>query len=176
MKILKRYMDKVFLFESVQHHDNRGFFMRSFCHDTLELHGLESKIFQINISHNISEHTFRGYHYQSEPHSETKIISCIKGEIFFSLLNLIKESPFYLNTCNMLLKQEDSKICYVPKGFATAFLTLKSYTEVLYLMSDNYKPEAARGIRFNDPIVQEVFPFKPKVISEKDLNFPNFIT
>ena len=60
-------MDKVFLFESVQHHDNRGFFMRSFCHDTLELHGLESKIFQINISHNISEHTFRGYHYQSEP-------------------------------------------------------------------------------------------------------------
>ena len=76
----------------------------------------------------------------------------------------------------MILKQEDSKICYVPKGFATAFLTLKSYTEVLYLMSDNYKPEAARGIRFNDPIVQEAFPFKPKVISEKDLNFPNFIT
>ena len=74
----------------------------------------------------------------------------------------------------MILKEEDSKICHVPKGYATAFLTMKNFTEVLYLMSDSYKPQYGTGIRYNDPIIKEKWPCKPKIVSEKDMNFQNF--
>ena len=46
---------------------------------------------------------------------------------------------------------ENRKMMVVPKGFAHGFLTLEPDTEVLYLVSEYYAPEAERGIRFDDP-------------------------
>jgi len=175
MNLLKKYMDKILLFETKKHHDERGFFMRSYCRDMFKKYGVDVNILQINISHNKKKHTLRGYHYQKEPFSEAKTISCIKGEIFFSILNVDSNSNFYLKTCNMMLSEHDSKICYVPKGFATAFITMSNFTEVLYLMSDIFNPEYGTGIRYNDPIIKENWPAEPKIISNKDLNFEDFI-
>ena len=41
-------------------------------------------------------------------------------------------------------------------------------------MSDNFKPEYGTGIRFNDPVINQKWPIKPKVISKKDLNFLDY--
>lgn len=174
MKLLKKYMSSILLFESIKNIDNRGFFMRSYCQKIFKSAGINEKVSQINISHNEKKNTLRGYHYQEYPYSESKVISCIRGKIFFSLLCLQKKSEYYLQTCNMELDENDSKICYVPKGFATAFLTLKDNTQVLYLMSDEFVPNYGRGIRYNDPIINEKWPIKPLIISEKDKNFENF--
>jgi len=175
MILKKKYLDNILLFNTQKHTDVRGFFMRTYCIKTFKKYGIKTKINQINISHNIKKFTLRGYHYQKKPYSEAKTISCIKGEIFFSILDINPLSKYYLKTCNMTLNEEDNKICYVPKGYATAFLTMKNSTEVLYFMSDNFKPEYGTGIRFNDPIIKEKWPVKPKIISEKDTNFENFI-
>ena len=174
MILKKKYLDNILLFNSKKHNDTRGFFMRTYCINTFKKYGIKTKINQINISHNSKKHTLRGYHFQKKPYSEAKTISCIKGEIFFSVLDIDPSSKFYLKTCNMILNEKDNKICYVPKGYATAFLTMKDFTEVLYLMSDSYKPEYGTGIRYNDPIIKEKWPFKPKVVSDKDMNFDNF--
>ena len=40
---------------------------------------------------------------------------------------------------------------YIPEGFAHGFLTLEDDTEVFYQMSEFYAPDAARGVRWNDP-------------------------
>jgi len=175
MKLIKKYMTQILLFESVKNTDERGYFMRSYCQKIFKFEGIKDHLSQINISHNEKKHTLRGYHYQEYPHSESKIISCIKGQIFFSLLCLDKKSKFYLETCNMDLSEDDSRVCYVPKGFATAFLTLKDKTQILYLMSDEFKPNYGRGIRYNDKIINENWPYKPKIISQKDLHFPEYI-
>ena len=174
MILKKKYLDNILLFNTTKHSDIRGFFMRTYCVNTFKKYGIKKKINQINISHNSKKHTLRGYHFQKKPYSEAKTISCIKGEIFFSVLDIDPSSKFYLKTCNMILNEKDNKICYVPKGYATAFLTMKDFTEVLYLMSDSYKPEYGTGIRYNDPIIKEKWPFKPKVVSDKDMNFDNF--
>ena len=41
-------------------------------------------------------------------------------------------------------------------------------------MGDFFKPESYSGIRYNDPMFSIDWPFEPKVISEKDLNIPDF--
>ena len=41
-------------------------------------------------------------------------------------------------------------------------------------MSEFYKPSQARSIRYNDKFFSIKWPYKPKVISKKDLNIKDF--
>ena len=52
--------------------------------------------------------------------------------------------------------------------YATGFLTLSKNTELLYLMSNFFNPESARGIKYNDPKIKIKWPMKPLIISSKD--------
>ena len=62
----------------------------------------------------------------------------------------------------------------MPSGCANAFLTLEQKTIVHYYCSQKYNPDAERGIRYNDPILNINWPHEPSVISQKDLNHPNY--
>ena len=42
-------------------------------------------------------------------------------------------------------------------------------------MNDLYNPNTYKGIRYNDPLFSFKWPCEPKIISEKDLNFPDFV-
>ena len=41
-------------------------------------------------------------------------------------------------------------------------------------MSEFYNPEAARGVRWDDPAFQIAWPEKVEVISERDRTYPDF--
>ena len=56
-----------------------------------------------------------------------------------------------------------------------AFLTLEDNSLIHYYCSMSYDPESERGIRYDDPSFNFQWPAKPEIISEKDLNHPNFI-
>ena len=47
--------------------------------------------------------------------------------------------------------RQSERLAYVPEGFAQGYQTLEDDTEVLYQMSHHYVPEAARGVRWDDP-------------------------
>jgi len=63
---------------------------------------------------------------------------------------------------------------YVPEGCAHGFLTLEDETEVFYQMSEFYSPDAAQGVRWNDPAFQIRWPEKVEIISERDRTYPDF--
>ena len=50
------------------------------------------------------------------------------------------------------LSAQSERLAYVPEGFAQGYQTLEDDTEVLYQMSHHYVPEAARGVRWDDPV------------------------
>ena len=64
---------------------------------------------------------------------------------------------------------------YVPAGCANAFLTMDDNTIVHYYMGDSFSKNTYKGIRYNDPMFSVKWPCEPKVISDKDLNFSDFI-
>jgi len=173
MILEKKFMNEIKVFSSNKIVDSRGYFTRAFCKKTFKKYNADNRINQINFSFNKKIYTLRGYHYQ-KPSYEAKTISCVNGKIFLSILNLNSKSKYYLKTCNTILDEKDNKFCYIPKKFATAFLTLKKNSFILYYMSNEYINSQSQGIRWNDPIIKEKWPYKPKIISERDKSFEDF--
>ena len=156
------------------HKDERGVFRRSFCIEEYKKNQIDFKVFQGNISENFTKHTLRGFHYQKAPSKESKIISCVTGSLFNVVIDLRKKSKTYLKTVSLEISSVQRGSIYVPPGCANAFLTLSDKTIVHYYMGDSFSPESYFGIRYNDPMFSIDWPFEPKVISEKDLNIPDF--
>jgi len=151
--------------------DERGFFARTFERKQFREHGLDTKLFQSNISFNKQKGTIRGMHYQTKPYEESKLVCCKSGKIFDVIVDLRPKSKTYRNWFGVELTADNYKMVYVPKGFAHGFQTLKNDTEVFYQMSDNFNPGSTRGIRWDDKIIGINWPLKPTKISKKDLSY-----
>lgn len=154
--------------------DSRGFFARSWCQKEFENHGLDVRVAQCNISFNFRKGTLRGMHFQAAPDAEAKLVRCTSGSIYDVVIDLRTESPTFKNWIAAVLTPELHNMMYVPEGCAHGFLTLADNSEVFYQMSHFYSPDAARGVRWDDPAFQIVWPGEVEVISERDRMYPDF--
>nr|WP_210383456.1 dTDP-4-dehydrorhamnose 3,5-epimerase family protein [Methylobacterium organophilum] len=152
--------------------DERGFFARTVCEDTLAARGLVDRFRQSSVSFNLWRGTVRGMHYALAPHAETKLVRCTMGAIHDVIVDLRRVSPTYLQAVGVELSAENRAAIYIPAGFAHGFQTLRDETEVLYMIDHAYVAEAARGLRWDDPALNVVWPEPVTVISERDLAFP----
>lgn len=155
-------------------HDERGFFARSFCKQTLEKRGLHSDFVQCNISYNHKKGTVRGLHYQVPPHEEVKIVSCRRGSLYDVIVDVRPYSPTFGQWECITLSEQHHQSLYIPAGFAHGFQTLTDETEVFYLMGHYYYPEAARGIRWDDKTLNIPWPQEVIMMSERDKQFPGW--
>ena len=175
MKFISQNINDLLLIIPDLHRDERGVFRRSFCKEIFEKNGVNFNSLQGNISENFNKHTLRGFHYQSSPSDESKIITCVTGALFNIVLDLRKKSKTYKQWSSLEIDSNKRQSIYVPAGCANAFLTLEDNTIVHYYMNDLYNPNTYKGIRYNDPSFSFKWPCEPKIISEKDLNLPDFI-
>jgi dTDP-4-dehydrorhamnose 3,5-epimerase len=173
VKFIEQRLAGVFVIELERHSDDRGFFARSFCVDELARAGLHTEFPQGNVSFNARRHTLRGMHYQAAPHGEVKIVGCTAGAIYDVVVDLRVGSPTRLSWCAVELTPASGAQLYIPAGFAHGFLTLADATEVSYRMGARYVPDAARGLRWNDPRLAIPWPAPPAVISERDATYPD---
>lgn len=70
------------------------------------------------------------------------------------------------------MSEENSRMLYVPEGFAHGYQTLSDDAEVFYLMFESYSPEHARGVRWDDPAIGIRWPLPDPILSERDISFP----
>ena len=164
-----------YLIEPERKEDRRGFFARTYCRNELEDRGLDPTVVQTNISVNHQRGTVRGMHYQAEPYPEIKLVRCTAGAIHDILLDLRPDSPAFKKHVGVELTAENRHAVYIPAGIAHGFQSLADNSEVFYQMSEFYYPEAARGVRHDDPAFGIEWPLPVTVISEKDLGFPDFL-
>lgn len=162
------------LISPVPHHDERGFFARTFCSDEFATHGLETNFVQHSVSQSRMRATIRGLHYQKHPHAETKVVRCLRGAIWDVIVDLRPESPTYGRWEAFELTEHNHHQLYIPKGFAHGFQSLCADVELQYLISNPYAPEAAAGVRFDDPLFGIRWPYPPAAMSERDRNWPDF--
>lgn len=154
--------------------DHRGFFSRVFCEKELSIHGLKGGVAQANMAFSERQGTLRGLHFQRTPHAEVKIVRCTRGALYDVIVDLRPESPAFGQWFGVELNEDNRRMIYVPEGCAQGYLTLAGRTEMYYLTSEVYHPEAASGVRYNDPAFGIVWPAGVAVISEQDLNWPDF--
>ena len=88
-------------------------------------------------------------------------------------MDLRSGSDTFLKCISVGLTRGDNLSLYVPAGCANAYLTLEDSTTILYCMFEFFGPESYRGFRYDDPNFSINWPFKPKIISPKDQNYPD---
>lgn len=160
--------------EAERHEDERGFFARTWDAEEFARRGLEGRLAQCSVSYNACGGTLRGLHYQAAPYEEAKLVRCTAGAMFDVAVDLRPDSETFRGWFGVELTAENRLALYVPAGCAHGFLTLVDGTDVLYLISERHNPDAARGVRWNDPSFGIEWPGDVVVINERDSGYPDF--
>ncbi|MGZ5334831.1 MAG: dTDP-4-dehydrorhamnose 3,5-epimerase [Solirubrobacterales bacterium] len=167
-------LDGAFLIDVERHEDERGFLARTFCEREFAEAGIPMRIVQSSTIHSPQRHTLRGLHYQEAPHAEAKLVRCTRGSILLVMVDLRPVSPTRNEWLGAELSARSGRLAYVPEGFAQGYQTLADDTEVLYQMSHHYVPEAARGVRWDDPAFGIEWPAADqRIISDRDEAWPD---
>lgn len=172
MKFHKTDLQDALLIELEERGDERGFFARSMCQDEFTAAGMIPAYVQQNVSMSAHKGTVRGMHFQRAPHSEAKLIRCVRGAILDVIVDLRPASPSYMRSEAFLLDDRDRRQLYVPPGFAHGFQTLTDDVEVTYLVSALYTPSSEGGLRHDDPELRIAWPLVATVVSPKDAAWP----
>ena len=156
--------------------DERGLFARTVDRDAFAAHGLPTDWVQCSTSYSRNAGTLRGMHLQVRPHEEAKLVRCVRGAVYDVAVDLRPESASFRAWAGVELTAENRRALHVPRGCAHGFLTLTDGSEVLYMMDAPYVPEAARGVRWDDPAFGIDWPaaVAPRLIAERDATYPDW--
>jgi dTDP-4-dehydrorhamnose 3,5-epimerase len=152
--------------------DERGYFARTFDRSVFTSLGIDPAVDHSAVSWNVRRGTVRGMHLQREPYGETKLVRCSAGAIFDVAVDLRRESPTFGQWEGFELTARGDRMLCLPPGVAHGFQTLADDTEVTYVISTAYQPEASTGVRWDDAEVAVRWPLQVTSISERDQALP----
>lgn len=155
--------------------DARGHLTRLYGEDDFADAGLDFRIAQVNHTLTRRQGSVRGMHFQNPPHAETKLVSCLRGEIFDVAVDLRTDSPTFMRWHGERLSAENGRALLIPPGFAHGFQTLCDDCELVYLHSASYHPAAEGAVHAQDPRLAIAWPLPVGDLSERDRSHP-FVT
>ena len=129
-------------------------------------------VVQINQGYSKKAFTLRGLHYQDEPYSQAKLVSCLHGAIFSVAVD-IRPGESFGYAYGYVLSFENQKQMRIPHGFAHGYLTLEDNTLMQWCVDNHFCSGAARAVYYNDPGLiwqTEPWPKGEYILSEKDKN------
>lgn len=150
MKIINTDINDVKIIEPDCFGDNRGFFMETYSKMKYENLGISNDFIQDNLSFSAKKGTLRGIHFQNNPMSQAKLVSCIRGKIIDIAVDLRKGSPTYKKWVATELSEENKRQLYMPRGFGHGFISLTDNVLFSYKVDNYYSKENDRGIKYND--------------------------
>ncbi len=160
---------------AVQRHrlaDARGSLSRLFCAQELAAAGWAWPVAQINHTVTLHRGAVRGLHYQSLPHAEAKLVSCLHGAVWDVAVDLRRGSPTFLQYRALELSADNSTALLIPPGFAHGFQALSDEVELLYLHSAAHAPGFEAGLHPQDPAVAVAWPLEVMQLSDRDRSQP----
>ena len=115
------------------------------------------------------KNVLRGLHYQNNK-PQDKFITVIKGRILDVVVDIRKNSKTYGKHFKIELSEFNSKILFVPKGFAHGFLGLEKENIVVYSLSEYRNKKGEKSLLWNDEKLKIKWGIKKPIISSKDKN------
>ena len=156
--------------------DHRGAFLNGF--RTQEQAFAESwgqrPITQLNVSRTEAVGAVRGLHLQAAPHSEAKLVRCLRGRVWDVVVDLRPGSSTLGSWHAIELSTATGNALLIPEGCAHGFQVLEPGSELLYLHSGAWVPQAETGVHCCDRQLGITWPLPPTELSERDQSLPAF--
>ncbi|MEL6183322.1 MAG: dTDP-4-dehydrorhamnose 3,5-epimerase family protein [Myxococcota bacterium] len=153
-------------------YDERGYFARLYDREQFLELGLPGAVAQTSLSHNPLLGTLRGLHWQAAPGLETKLVRAIRGRAYDVVVDLRPDSISFGQWQAFELSASEGRGLFIPPRCAHGFMTLEPDTQILYQMSEAYRPELVRALRWDDPDLAISWPIAPRSISPGDAACP----
>ena len=170
----KSLISNVFELKGYYFNDHRGSFLNFFRiqEPSFAQAWGDREIAQVNLSRTEAVGTIRGLHLQAPPHSEAKLVRCLRGRVWDVAVDLRPASASFGRWHAVELSPERANALLIPEGCAHGFQVLEPGSELLYLHSGAWVPEAETGVRLDDPQLAIPWPLPPQGLSERDLSLP----
>ena len=152
--------------------DTRGFLSRLYSVEEFKNAGIDKPISQINHTLTLLKGAVRGLHYQKPPYSETKIVNCLRGEIFDIAVDLRQGSSTFLHWYGEKLSAQNNRGLLIPEGFAHGFQALSENCELIYFHTAPYVHEAEAGLNIVDTEIGINWPLPITELSDRDRSHP----
>ena len=174
MKIIKTNIQGPLIIEPKVFGDSRGYFFESFnAREFREQTGLDITFVQDNES--LSHYgVLRGLHFQLPPHTQNKLVRCVRGAVLDVVVDIRKGSPTYGRHVAVELTEDNHRQFFVPEGFAHGFAVLSETAIFQYKCDRFYAPQADGGISILDESlgIDWRIPADKAVLSDKDTRHP----
>jgi dTDP-4-dehydrorhamnose 3,5-epimerase len=149
MKVIDTEIESVKIIEPKIFEDERGYFFESYN----DLQFINNVRFTDFIQDNESKSSYgvmRGLHFQRPPHTQAKLVRCVRGAVLDVAVDLRKGSPTYGKHVAVELTEDNHRQLFIPKGFAHGFAVLSDTAVFQYKCDDFYHPELDGGINILD--------------------------
>jgi len=177
MKVIETKIPVVKIIEPDVFGDERGFFMETWNQKEFEEKVTGKKTLFVQDNHSKSKKgILRGLHYQTE-NTQGKLVRVISGEVFDVAVDIRKNSPTFGQWVGEYLSAENKRQLWVPEGFAHGFYVTSESAEFVYKCTNYYNSNAEVAIKWNDPILNILWPINKDVapfLSDKDKNAVDF--
>jgi dTDP-4-dehydrorhamnose 3,5-epimerase len=168
MKVLPTAIPDVLIVEPKVFGDERGFFIETWHARRYGDAGLRCQFVQDNHSRSAGG-VLRGLHYQISQ-AQGKLVQVVSGEVFDVAVDLRRSSPTFGRWVGETLSAAAHRQLWVPPGFAHGFFVTSESADLVYKCTDYYAPEHECTLRWDDPALGIVWPFRGTrpVLSAKD--------
>ena len=164
MKFEKTKLDGVILLKPDIYEDFRGINMEIYNDNVFREHGINVTFVQDNISVS-SKGVLRGIH--GDNHT-WKLLSCLKGRIYFVVVNCDEQSKHFGVWESFILSDENRYQVLVPPRYGNAHLVLSDHVTFHYKISAYYNLVEQFTYRWDDERFKIWWPMKSPLLSYRD--------
>lgn len=167
MRVEKQDIDGVLLFLPEPHHDERGFFTRTFDLQVGREHGVDAATFAQDSQSRSLRGVIRGMHSRSGA-GEAKLVRCARGAILDVLVDIRPGSATFGAVTTYRLDDQDFAHLFVPPGMLHGYQVQSDDADVCYRIDRPHDPSEDLAVRYDDPDLAIDWPLPPSIVSERD--------
>ncbi len=173
MKVIETSIPGVVVLEPRVFNDARGYFFESYSKRVFDAEVAPVDFVQDNESMS-TRGVMRGLHFQRPPHTQAKLVRCVRGAVLDVAVDIRKGSPTYGQHVAVELTEQNHLQFFVPRGFAHGFAVLSDVAVFQYKCDNYYAPEADGGIQLCDDTlgIDWRIDSADAILSDKDRRHP----
>lgn len=173
MKVIETSIPGVVVLEPRVFNDARGYFFESYSKRVFDAEVAPVDFVQDNESMS-TRGVMRGLHFQRPPHTQAKLVRCVRGAVLDVAVDIRKGSPTYGQHVAVELTEQNHLQFFVPRGFAHGFAVLSDVAVFQYKCDNYYAPEADGGILLCDDTlgIDWRIDIADAILSDKDRRHP----